>query len=594
MKQFIKYVVATIVGVLVSGIIVTLLAMMGLVSLAMIGSTPVTIKDNSVLVIQLQGIINERSEDNPFADLLGNSALKEQGLDDILTAIERAKNESKIKGIYIEAGSFSGAMPATLQAIRNALIDFKESGKFIIAYGDTYTQGAYYVCSCADTILVNPQGMIDWSGLSSTVVYYKDLLEKIGIDMQVVKVGTYKSAVEPFMQNEMSDANREQIETYNHEIWNEITQDVSISRGIPVSKLNELADSAMLLQTANRYYEENLVDKLAYSDAVPQVIANMMNANSSDEYNTITVTELAAAAASQPKSISGNIIAVYYAVGDIVNEPTGGYALAPEIAGTKVIKDLKDLAEDDNVKAVVLRVNSGGGSAYASEQIWHQVMNIKSQKPIIVSMGDMAASGGYYISCAADYIYAEPTTLTGSIGIFGMFPNASELLNNKLGIHSNTVKTNEFAGFGDFTRPFTNKERTVVQNYINNGYELFTRRCADGRNMGQEEIKQIGEGRVWTGIHAQQLGLVDEMGGLPESITKAKELAGVHNATVICYPPKTEFMENFLEEITGNSYADAQIKQTLGEYYNFYSEIQHASKKTGIQTRLPYYLMFNL
>lgn len=594
MKQFIKYVLATIIGVLVSVAIVTLLAMVGLVSLATIGNTPITIKDNSVLVIQLQGIINERSEENPFAELIGNAALAEQGLDDILSAIERAKTESKIKGIYIEAGTFAGAMPATLQAIRNALVDFKQSGKFIVAYGDMYTQGTYYICSCADSVLVNPQGMIDWSGLSSTVVYYKDLLEKIGIDMQVVKVGTYKSAVEPFLQNEMSDANREQIETYNHEIWNEITKDVSISRGISVQKLNELADSAMLLQTAQRYFDENLVDMLAYSDAVPQTIANMMNVYSADEYNTITVKELASAVASQPKGTSGNIIAVYYAVGDIVNEPSGSYALSPEIAGTKVVKDLKDLAEDKDVKAVILRINSGGGSAYASEQIWHQVMNIKSKKPIIVSMGDMAASGGYYISCAADYIYAEPTTLTGSIGIFGMFPNASELLNNKLGIHSTTVKTNEFADFGDFTRPFTNQERIVAQNYINNGYELFTRRCADGRNMEQEKIKQIGEGRVWTGLHAQQLGLVDEMGGLTESITKAKELAGINDATVISYPPKAEFMESLWEEIAGNSYADTQIKQALGEYYDFYSEIQHTNKRMGIQTRLPYYLMFNL
>ena len=594
MKQFIKYVVATIIGVLVSGVIVTLLAMMGLVSIAMVGNTPITVKDNSVLVIQLQGIINERSEDNPFAEFWGTSALTEQGLDDILTAIERAKDEPKIKGIYLEAGTFSGAMPATLQAIRKALVDFKQTGKFIVAYGDMYTQGTYYVCSCADSVFVNPQGMIDWSGMSSTVVYYKDLLEKIGIDIQVVKVGTYKSAVEPFLQNEMSEANHKQIETYNHEIWDEITKDVSTSRGISISKLNELADSAMLLQSTQTYYEENLVDKLAYSDAVPQVIANMMDVYSADEYNTITVKELASAAASQPKGISGNIIAVYYAVGDIVNEPTGGYALAPEIAGTKVVKDLKKLAEDDHVKAVILRVNSGGGSAYASEQIWHQVMNIKSQKPIIVSMGDMAASGGYYISCAADYIYAEPTTLTGSIGIFGMFPNASELLNEKLGIHSSTVKTNEFADFGDFTRPFTENERIMAQNYINNGYELFTRRCADGRNMEQEEIKQIGEGRVWTGTHAQQLGLIDEMGGITEAIAKAKELTGVSDATIISYPPKAEFMESLLEEIKGNSYADARIKQSLGEFYDFYSEIQHTNKKLGIQAQLPYYLRFNL
>ena len=594
MKQFIKYVLATVVGIIIVGVIVTLMSIIGLVGIATMGSSTPTVKDNSVLVIQLQGSIDERSEENPFANLFGNKALESQGLDDILAAIKRAKEDDKVKGIYIEAGTFAGAMPATLQAMRNALVDFKKEGKFIVSYGDTYTQGAYYLCSVSDSVIVNPQGMIEWSGLSSNVMYYKDLLEKIGVEMQVVKVGTYKSAVEPFLLNEMSEANREQIQTYNGEIWDEMLKAVSKSRNISVAKLNELADSAMLFKETKLYKQEKLVDKIAYSDAVPQTIANMMKLDSPDDYRTVTVSDLAASSAKEPKGTSGDIIAVYYAVGGIVDEAASGFSQEPEIVGKTVAKDLQELADDDNVKAVVLRVNSGGGSAYASEQIWHQVMNIKTNKPIVVSMGDMAASGGYYISCAANYIYAEPTTITGSIGIFGMFPNAGTLLNDKLGIHFNNVKTNEMSDFGDISRPFTERERAIAQQYVNRGYDLFTKRCADGRKMKQADIKKIGEGRVWTGIHAKQLGLVDELGGLDKAIEKAKRLAKIEEASVLSYPAKSSFFDNLMNEANGSSYADAQLKATLGEYYNIFRDIKNINQRTGIQASLPYFMMFNL
>ena len=594
MKQFLKYVCATVVGILIVGVICAILSILSLAGMASMGSMTANVKDNSVLVIQLQGTINERSTENPFSGIMGNSALSEQGLDDILAAIEHAKTEPKVKGIYLEAGTFTGAMPATLQAIRTALLDFKKEGKFIVAYGDAYTQGTYFLCSTADTLIVNPQGMIDWSGLSSQVMYYKDLLQKVGVDMQVVKVGTYKSAVEPFLLNEMSEANREQIETYDKEIWGEMTKAVGKSRNISVAKLNELADSMMLLQKVALYKKEKLVDKVAYSDQVPQTIAAMMKVDSPDDYNTITVKDLAGIVSSQPKGISGNEVAVYYAVGDIVEEAASGFNVEPEIVGKKVIKDLEELAENDDVKAVVLRVNSGGGSAYASEQIWHQVMNIKAKKPVVVSMGDMAASGGYYISCAADYIYAEPTTITGSSGIFGMFPNVGELLNDKLGVHFSTVKTNQFSDFGDSSRPFTEQERTLAQRYINNGYELFTTRCADGRKMKQDDIKKIGEGRVWTGLHAKQIGLVDELGGLEAAIAKAKKLAKVEEVSVINYPTKSTFFDSLLNEMQGTSYADQQLKQALGEYYPIWAELKNVGQKTGIQTALPYYLKFNL
>ena len=458
----------------------------------------------------------------------------------------------------------------------------------------TYTQGSYYLCSIADSVIINPQGMIDWCGLSSQVMYFKDLLDKVGVEMQVVKVGTYKSAVEPFMLNEMSDANKEQISVYSKEIWNEIVKAVGKSRKLSPEKLNALADSSMLMQGTDLYKKAKLVDKTAYSDDVPHTIARMMKLDNVDDYKTVSVSDLTNTASAKPKSTSGNIIAVYYAVGDIVNQPTTGFNTEDEIAGTTVIKDLQKLADDDDVKAVVLRVNSGGGSAYASEQIWHQVMNIKSKKPIVVSMGDLAASGGYYISCAADYIYAEPTTLTGSIGIFGLFPNAGTLLNDKLGVHISTVNTNALSSFGDLSRPFTPQERALAQRYINNGYELFTRRCADGRHVEQSKIKAIGEGRVWTGKHAKEIGLVDELGGLDAAINKAKQLAKTEEATIMNYPAKASVFDNLLEEVQGNSYADAQLKQHLGEYYNVFTDMKRITSNTGIQASLPYYLQFNL
>lgn len=594
MKQFFKYVCATVVGIILVVAIITILSIISLVGMASMDSVTANVKDNSVLVIQLEGSINERSEENPLGDLLGNSVLTDQGLDDILKAIERAKTEDKVKGIYIEAGTFAGAMPATLQAIHKALLDFKGSGKFIVAYGDQYTQGAYYMCSTADSLLINPHGVIDWSGMSSTVTYYKDLLDKVGVDMQVVKVGTYKSAVEPYLLSEMSDANREQIETYNGEIWDEITKAVSKNRGISEAKLNELADSMILLRETTLYKKEKLVDKIAYSDAVKQTIANMMKVKNPDDYNTISVKELAGIANNAPKGISGDVVAVYYAVGDIVEEPTSEWNYEPEIVSKKVCRDLQKLADDDDVKAVVLRVNSGGGSAYASEQIWHEVMDIKTNKPIVVSMGDMAASGGYYISCAADYIYAEPTTITGSIGIFGMFPNAGELLNDKLGVHFSTVKTNQFADFGDISRPFTEQERAIAQRYINNGYELFTKRCADGRKMKQDDIKKIGEGRVWTGVHAKQIGLVDELGGLDAAIAKAKKLAKLDEASIMNYPAKSNIIDDLLNEMKGSSYADKQLKETLGDYYPIWANMKKVNQRTGIQAALPYFLKFKL
>lgn len=594
MKHFFKNVLSTVVGIFVAMALLSLLGLFSIFGIAAISSAPSQVDDNSVLMLDLKGSINERSQEDPWSAIIGNDAMQSQGLDDIITAISIAKDEKKVKGIYIKAGTFTGARPATLKAIRRALIDFKKSGKFVVAYGDTYTQGAYYLCSVADSVLINPQGMIDWCGLSSQVVYYKDLLDKIGVEMQIVKVGTYKSAVEPYILNEMSEANREQISTYCSETWNEMVMDVAKSRKLSADKLNALADSSMLMRGTNTYKTSKLVDKLAYSDQVSNTIAAMMGKDSEEDYHIVQVSDMVQKASSTPKGLGGKAVAVYYAVGNIVNEPSGSFSSEDEIAGSKVIQDLKELADDDDIKAVVLRVNSGGGSAYASEQIWHQVMNIKAKKPIVVSMSDLAASGGYYISCAADYIYAEPTTLTGSIGIFGMFPNAGKLLNDKLGVHFSTVKTNAMSDFGDITRAFTPEERAMAQAYIDKGYDLFTRRCADGRKMQQNEIKAIGEGRIWTGAHAQKIGLVDELGSLNDAIEKAKKLAKIDDATVMVYPAKTSTLESILGSLTESSITDSKMQEALGEYYNVFSEIKNANKKTGMQASMPYSLILNL
>ena len=599
MKDFFKYVLATVVGIIVVGLLCTVMTVITLIGMASSTSTT-SVPNDAVVVFKLDGSISERATEDPFASLLGNNALTSEsmGLDDILKAIKNAKENDKVKGIYMEVGDFGGAAPATLAAVRRALVDFKTSKKFIVAYGDQYTQGAYYLCSVADSVVINPEGMLDWHGLAMQTTYYKELMDKLGVKMEIFKVGTYKSAVEPYLLNEMSEANREQITVFSGEIWNRMLSDVSKSRKLTNDKLNQLTDSGLTFLETKFYKKEKLVDKIAYCDEVPRIIANMMGSDEEDPkeaYNTITLADMAASTANEPKGTSGNIIAVYYATGDIVDSEGGGIFSSNEdmIVRPNVVKDLKELAENEDVKAVVLRVNSPGGSAYASEQIWHQVMNIKAKKPIVVSMGDYAASGGYYISCAADWIVAEPTTLTGSIGIFGTFPVASELMNKKIGLHTSTVKTNEFADFGDFSREMTEGEKQLLQGYVNRGYELFTKRCAEGRKMNQDDIKKIAEGRVWTGEHAKQIGLVDQLGSLDDAIAVAKKRAKIDEYTVLSYPAKSDLFEELLNEVSGDSYADAKLRELLGEHYNYFRSLQHLDKHGNVQAQLPYYFKFN-
>ena len=583
MKDFIKFTFASLVGVILAGIVFTILGIVSMVGMVASSDTETTVEENSIFVLDLEGILSERMEDNPFQALMGEE-YQAYGLDDILASIRKAKDNENIKGIYLQPTYLETSF-ASLEEIRHALQDFKESGKFVVAYADQYTQDMYYLASVADKVIVNPQGSISWHGLASQPIFFKDLLKKVGVEMQIFKVGTYKSAVEPFIATEMSDANREQVSVFLNSIWGQLLADVSASRGIPTEKLNRIADEMMDLKAAEEYVACGLADTLLYKDGVLSYLKEMTGREADERLNTLTLEDMKNVKRNVPLDKSGNIIAVYYAYGGIddTTSPEEG------INSEKVISDLRKLREDETVKAVVFRVNSPGGSAYGSEQIWREVVLLKEKKPVIVSMGDYAASGGYYISCAADCIVADPTTLTGSIGIFGMFPNMEGLLTDKLGLHFDMVKTNPFADMGDITRPFNAAEKEAMQNYINNGYKLFVKRCADGRGMSVEDIQKVAEGRVWTGATAKELGLVDELGGLDKALEIAAQKAGVEAYSTISYPSQEGFFSALMNQGKEN-YIQGKISETLGEYYEPIKFVQNLKDMDRIQARLPFEL----
>ncbi len=581
MKDFIKFTFASMLGVVLAGIVFTILGIVTMVGMVASSDTETTVKENSIFVLNLEGSLSERIQDNPISSIMGKE-FTELGLDDILASIKKAKDNENIKGIYLQAGMMEASF-ASLEEIRGALLDFKESGKFIVAYADTYEQGMYYLASVADKLIVNPQGSISWQGLASQSIFFKDLLKKAGIEMQIFKVGTYKSAVEPFIATEMSDANREQVSAFLNSIWGRLVEDVSASRSIPADVLNKYADDMMLMKKAEEYIACGLADTLLYKDGVLNYLKEISGREADESLRTLTLEDMKNVKRNVPLDKSGNIIAVYYAFGEIDNT----YSTEEGIHADKVIKDLRQLREDETIKAVVLRVNSPGGSAYGSEQIWREVSLMKEVKPIIVSMGDYAASGGYYISCAADTIVADPTTLTGSIGIFGMFPDMEGLLKDKLGLHFDVVKTNKFADMGSLTRPFNTEEQAIMQKYINNGYELFVKRCAEGRGMSVEDIQKIAEGRVWTGAAAKELGLVDELGGLERAIEIASQKAGVESYSIINYPSQGSFFDTLLSQ-GKDYYIKGQITDYLGEYYNSVKFLQHVKDMDRIQARMPF------
>ncbi len=586
MKDFLKFTLATITGIIVSGVVLFFVSILVFFSMVSSSESETQVHKNSIMMLDLNGALVERSQDNPFDFLLGDE-YSTYGMDDILSSIKKAKENDDIKGIYIQATSL-GTGFASLEEIRNALKDFKESGKFIIAYGDTYTQGLYYLSSVADKVLLNPQGMIEWRGLASTPMFFKDLLAKIGVEMQVFKVGTYKSAVEPFISTEMSPANREQVNVYLSSIWGQITSDVAESRKVSVDSLNAIADRMMMFHPATESVSCGLADTLIYKNDVRNYLKAMIGIDKDDRMHILGLKDMVNVKKNVPKDKSGNIIAVYYAYGEI--DGTSSSSTGEEgINSKKVIKDLRKLQEDEDVKAVVLRVNSPGGSAFGSEQIWYAVSELKKEKPVIVSMGDYAASGGYYISCNADTIVAEPTTLTGSIGIFGMFPNAKGLT-EKIGLNFDVVKTNQYSDFGMLTRPMTDGEKNLVQMYVNQGYDLFLTRCSDGRGISKEELDKIAQGRVWTGSTAKELGLVDELGGLDKAVEIAIAKAGVDAYTVMNYPAKESFFESLMNTNPGNYIKARMMKGTIGEVYQQFSALENFEKADRIQARVPFEL----
>lgn len=586
MKDFLKFTLATVTGIIISSVVLFFISILVVFSMVSSSESETQVRKNSIMMLDLDGTLEERSQENPFDFLMGEDN-SNYGLDDILASIKKAKENDDIKGIYIQATSLDAGF-ASREEIRNALKDFKESGKFIVAYGDQYTQGLYYLSSVADKVLLNPQGMIEWRGLAASPMFIKDLLSKIGIEMQIFKVGTYKSAVEPFISTEMSPANREQINAYLGSIWGKVTSDVAESRNVSVESLNAAADRMLMFHPAEETVKCGLVDTLIYKNDVRNYLKKMMGIDEDDSMPVLGLKDMINVKKNVPKDKSGNVIAVYYAYGEITGGSSSSSTEAT-INPTKVIKDLRKLKDDEDVKAVVLRVNSPGGSAYGSEQIWYAVSELKKEKPVIVSMGDYAASGGYYISCNADTIVAEPTTLTGSIGIFGMFPNAKGLT-EKLGVNFDVVKTNEYADFGVMTRPMNDGEKGLMQMYVNNGYDLFLTRCSDGRGISKEDLDKIAQGRVWTGSKAKELGLVDELGGLDRALEIAIAKADLEGYTVLSYPKKESFFETLMNTKPDNYIKARLLKGTIGEIYQQWGTLENFSSRDRLQARVPFEL----
>lgn len=579
MKQFLKYVLATMVGILIMWTIISMISFIMLGAMMAAGEAKPSIKSNTILRINLAGSLAERAQENPLALLTGNQSLDNQGLDDMLHAIKVAEENEDIKGIYLQGGALSADF-ASLEELRGALAKFKKSGKFVYAYADTYTEGSYYVCSVADSVMLNPSGMLDWHGIASQPIFYKDLLDKVGVKMQVFKVGTYKSAVEPYILTQMSDANREQVQSFVSDIWGNIVKHVAESRHLTADSLNAYADRYTMLAAAEDYKSMKLVDGLVYVDQVREMLRRALGG---EKVNFVSPKALA----KLYEKKGDDKIAVYIAEGSIVDEMTSGFAQEAEIVGQKVVADLDELANDEDVKAVVLRINSGGGSAYASEQMWRAIQLLKAKKPVVVSMSGLAASGGYYMSCGANYIIAEPTTLTGSIGIFGMVPDASGLLTEKLGLHFDVVKTNESADFGAMGRAFTPAEGAAMQAYVDRGYSLFLSRVAAGRGLTTEAVDSIAQGRVWTGQQALGLKLVDQLGTLDDAIAKAAELAKVADYGLQTYPAPKSFMEQLMEE-NKEGYMERKLKDVLGIYYEPLCFLRNASNGNYLYARIPY------
>lgn len=587
MKQFFKMMFASTLGFFVGLMLAGMIAIVFMIGMvAGLGSNSQAVytpkAENSVFKIAFEGDIRESAEENPFTNLLTGRE-PDLSLRDLLKSIHHAKEQESVRGIYLDMGVFSGGT-ASLDAVRRALMDFKESGKFIVAYADNYTQGGYYLASVADKIYLNPQGILGLTGLSSRTMFYKGLLQKIGVEMMVFKVGTYKGAVEPFIADKLSDANREQITSYQNSIWGNITKGIAKCRNITVEDVNRFADEGAFFASPEKAVEYKLIDELKYRSEVEKYLIEQ-SGQTDDKLKTVGLSNMKNVKKTEREY--RNKIAIVYAEGEIMQQIISSpYSGNFPCISEKINDDLRKLADNKDVKAVVLRINSPGGSAYTSEQIWKQVYELKKKKPVVVSMGSVAASGGYYIASGASKIIAEPNTLTGSIGIFGMFPNTAGLF-NKLALTTDIVKTNRYADFGDPARPMTDDEKALIQGYIERGYDTFLTRCAEGRGVSKADIDSIGQGRVWTGEQALKIGLVDELGGIERAVELAGELAEIYNYNIMEVSTDHDFLKELLEkqiEVVKQSV----VKDMLGDEYEHFRTLRKVKATYGIQARIPY------
>lgn len=584
MKDFFKFVFASMIGVILSFFVLFIfLIVMVTAIVASAGSEgKVAVAANSVMHVSLDYPISERTDKNPLAafDFMGFEGKKTLGLNEILAGIEAAKTDQNIKGIYLDVSSLATGF-ATIEEIRNAILDFKKSGKFVLAYSEVYTQGAYYLATAADKVYLNPEGMVDFRGLSSESMFFKGALDKLGIEAQIIKVGTYKSAVEPFILEKMSEPNRQQVTSFLGSLYDHFLTKISESRKISKATLFSIADSAKIRNPKDALTFK-MVDGLLYKDQVLDELKSRTGIDKKKDVKSVTIEEYSSNGETD-KTSSGNRIAVVYANGEI----TGGEGNDKTIGSERISRAIRKARTDEKVKAIVLRINSPGGSALASDVIWREVSLTKKIKPVIVSMGDVAASGGYYIACAADSIFAQPNTITGSIGVFGIVPNMQKFFNDKLGITFDGVKTGRFADLGDVSRPFTDAEKMILQQEVNKIYGTFTRKVAEGRNRSQTYIDSIGQGRVWSGTEALQNGLVDRLGNIDDAIASAAKKAKLKDFKIVSYPAQVDPLKSLFD----NSADKVRIyfaKRELGDNYTYYEQLKTALRISGVQTRMPY------
>ena len=584
MKEFFKFVFASMLGFILSFFAVLLLLIVIVTAIVSTAGSDgeVSVASNSVLHVSLDYPIKERTDKNPFAELsfLGLESKKKLGLNEILQRLEDAKSDDHITGIYIDASSLESGM-ATMEEIRNALIDFKKSGKFIIAYSEVYSQGAYYLATAADKIYLNPEGMIDFRGLSSEIMFFKGALDKLDIEAQIIKVGTYKSAVEPFILDKMSEPNKQQVTSFLGSMYDHFLAEISKSRKIPKNTLFSIADSAKI-RSPKDALTLKMVDGIMYKDEVLDELKKLTKIDKKKEIKSVSLEEYAPVEKEKEES-SQNRIAVIYANGEIMS----GEGDDETIGSERISRAIRKARTDDKVKAIVLRVNSPGGSALASDVIWRETVLAKKSKPVIVSMGDLAASGGYYIACAADSIFAQPNTITGSIGVFGIIPNMQKFFNNKLGITFDGVQTGKFADLGTVSRPLTDAERMIIQLEVNKIYDTFTKKVADGRKKSQSYIDSIGQGRVWSGTEALKRGLVDRLGNIDDAITSAAKKAKIKDFKIVNYPAQVDPIKSLFDN-SADKVKAYFVQRELGDNFIYYEQMKSALNLSGVQARIPY------